>query len=156
MRAIFGRPSRLYGPLQSGIDALADHAALELGKGARDLEHQLSGRRGRVDRLLIEIEPLRKHGSAISHGLHCGEPRSLLVFEPTIYERHALGRGNNNWSLGKKESTTLSTMEARQPIKRSRSSAKITTERMSCRSYANGVMAYGSMQRPTDGLKWPW
>ena len=100
MRGIFGRPSRLYGPLQSGIDALADHAALELGKGARDLEHQLSGRRGRVDRLLIEIEPLRKHGSAISHGLHCGEPRSLLVpsrkIKHSFFIRHLNVVGNSD------------------------------------------------------------
>jgi hypothetical protein len=46
----------LYGPLKPGVDSLADHAALEFGEGARDLEHQFSGRRRRVDRLLIEVQ----------------------------------------------------------------------------------------------------
>src|SRR5215469_11133003 len=43
----------LYGPLKASIDSLPDHAALEFGKGARHLKHELAGRRGRVDRLLI-------------------------------------------------------------------------------------------------------
>jgi hypothetical protein len=41
------------GPLKAGIDSLPDHAALEFGKGTRHLKHELAGRRGRVDRLLI-------------------------------------------------------------------------------------------------------
>ena len=48
------RFARRHGPLQPGIDALADHAALELGKGTRDLEHQPGRWRRRVDSLLIE------------------------------------------------------------------------------------------------------
>ena len=46
----------LHGPLKPGADSLADHAALELGKGAGDLKHQPSGRRRRVDRLLVEVQ----------------------------------------------------------------------------------------------------
>jgi hypothetical protein len=67
------------------------------------------------------------------------------------HEPQALERGNKNWSPDKRGSTTLSTVEARQAISRSRSSAKTTTEPTSCRSYANGAIAHGSMQRPTDG-----
>jgi len=51
-----GRPSRL--PSSTALlspDSLADHAALELGKRASNLKHQLSGRRG-GDRLLIEVQ----------------------------------------------------------------------------------------------------
>jgi hypothetical protein len=43
----------LYGPLEARMDSLADHAALKLGKSARHLKHELAGRCGRVDRLLI-------------------------------------------------------------------------------------------------------
>ena len=46
----------LYGPLKPGIDSLADHAALELGEGARHLKHQLAGGCRGVDRLLIEVQ----------------------------------------------------------------------------------------------------
>jgi hypothetical protein len=38
------------------VDSLADHAALELGKGACNLKHQLSGWRGRIDCLLIKVQ----------------------------------------------------------------------------------------------------
>ena len=38
------------------MDALTDHAALKLGKSAADLKHQLAGWRGRVDRLLVEVQ----------------------------------------------------------------------------------------------------
>jgi hypothetical protein len=37
----------LYGPLKPGMDSLADHAALELGKGPRNLKHQAAGWRSR-------------------------------------------------------------------------------------------------------------
>jgi hypothetical protein len=37
------------------VDALADHAELKLGKSAADLKNELAGRRGGVDRLLIEV-----------------------------------------------------------------------------------------------------
>src|SRR5262249_51696135 len=46
----------LYGPLEAHMDSLADHAALKLGKRARNLKHELAGRRGRVDRLLVEVQ----------------------------------------------------------------------------------------------------
>jgi hypothetical protein len=55
---IFGSPelfARLHGPPKPGADTLADHAALKLGKGARDLKHEQPGRRGRVNRLLVEV-----------------------------------------------------------------------------------------------------
>src|SRR5262249_47795955 len=48
--------TRCFGPLKPGVDALSDHAALEFGKGAGNLKHELPGRRGGVERLLIEIE----------------------------------------------------------------------------------------------------
>jgi hypothetical protein len=35
---------------------LPDHRPLELGEGAGDLKHELSRRRGRVDRLLIQVQ----------------------------------------------------------------------------------------------------
>ena len=38
------------------MDALADHAALELSEGAGNLEYQRAHRRGGVDVLLIEVE----------------------------------------------------------------------------------------------------
>ena len=44
------------GACQPGIDALLDHRSLELGECARHLKQQLSGRRGRVDVLLIEVQ----------------------------------------------------------------------------------------------------
>jgi hypothetical protein len=45
----------LDGPLEAGVDTLADHTALELRKRSRHLKHQVaSGRRG-VDRLLVEL-----------------------------------------------------------------------------------------------------
>ena len=47
--------ARFYGPLKPGVDSLADHRALELSERARDLKHELSGRRGRVDRLLVKV-----------------------------------------------------------------------------------------------------
>jgi hypothetical protein len=45
-----------YGPLKPGMDSLADHAALKLGKGAGNLKHKLSGRRRGVDQLLVEVQ----------------------------------------------------------------------------------------------------
>jgi hypothetical protein len=45
----------LHGSLKPGADSLADHAALKLGKGARNLKHQPPGWRGRIDGLLLEI-----------------------------------------------------------------------------------------------------
>ena len=30
----------LHGPLKPGVDSLADHAALKLGKGSRNLKHE--------------------------------------------------------------------------------------------------------------------
>jgi hypothetical protein len=45
----------LRGALKSGVDALADHAALELRKSPCDLERELAhGRRG-VDVVLVEV-----------------------------------------------------------------------------------------------------
>jgi hypothetical protein len=44
------------GSLQPGVDALADHAALELGERAGHLEDQFAHRRGGIDVLLIEVE----------------------------------------------------------------------------------------------------
>jgi len=43
-----------YGPPKPGIDALADHTALELSECASNLKHQLAGRGGGVDRLLFK------------------------------------------------------------------------------------------------------
>jgi hypothetical protein len=42
-------------PRQPGIDTLADHAALKLGEHAEHLEHGLAGRRGGVERLLMQV-----------------------------------------------------------------------------------------------------
>jgi hypothetical protein len=54
------RPAELlalcYRALKARFDALSDHAALELGKCAGHLQHQLPRRRGRVDRLLIKVQ----------------------------------------------------------------------------------------------------
>lgn len=44
------------GPGQPGIDALADHAALELGKDATHLEHGATGGRRRVQGLLMKVQ----------------------------------------------------------------------------------------------------
>ena len=38
------------------MDSLPDHAALEFGKGARHLKHELAGGCGGVDRLLIQVQ----------------------------------------------------------------------------------------------------
>src|SRR6266568_6262723 len=38
------------------MDALADHASLELRKSAGDLKYELAHRRGRINSLLIEIQ----------------------------------------------------------------------------------------------------
>jgi hypothetical protein len=46
----------LHGPLKASSDTLADHAALKLSKRARDLKRQFAGRRGGVDRLLVEVQ----------------------------------------------------------------------------------------------------
>jgi hypothetical protein len=48
--------ARLHGSPKPGADTLADHAALKLGKGARDLKHEPPGRGGRVNRLLVEVQ----------------------------------------------------------------------------------------------------
>jgi hypothetical protein len=42
--------------LEPRLDPLPDYRPLELGKGAGNLKHKPSHRRGRVDRLLIEVE----------------------------------------------------------------------------------------------------
>jgi hypothetical protein len=44
------------GALQAGVNARADHRALELGECASDLEHELACRRRGVDCLLIEVQ----------------------------------------------------------------------------------------------------
>jgi hypothetical protein len=44
------------GSLQPGVDALADHAAFELGERAGNLEDQFAHRRGGVDVVLIKGE----------------------------------------------------------------------------------------------------
>jgi adenylate cyclase len=46
----------LHGPPKPCADTLADHAALKLGEGAGDLKHEPPGRRGRVNRLLVEVQ----------------------------------------------------------------------------------------------------
>jgi len=48
--------TRCFGPLKPRVDPLSDHAALEFGKSAGNLKHELSGRCGRVERLLIKVE----------------------------------------------------------------------------------------------------
>src|SRR6516164_6890017 len=47
---------RVLGAGQPGVDALADHRALELCKRTGDLEEQLAHRRRRVEVLLVEVE----------------------------------------------------------------------------------------------------
>jgi hypothetical protein len=58
-RDIDPRPTELLAlrdrALEASMDTLPDHAALKLGKSAVDLKHELAGRRGGVDRLLIEV-----------------------------------------------------------------------------------------------------
>jgi len=44
------------GARDAGAHPLPDHRPLELGKGAGDLEDELSYRRGRVDCLLVEVQ----------------------------------------------------------------------------------------------------
>ena len=41
------------GPAEAGVDALADHGALELGKSPADLKYEATSGGGRVDRLLV-------------------------------------------------------------------------------------------------------
>ena len=41
---------------ETGVDALPDHGALELSKSPANLKHQATSRRGRVDRLLVEVQ----------------------------------------------------------------------------------------------------
>jgi hypothetical protein len=59
-RGIDPRPAELLAlrdrALKTSVDPLTDHAALKLGKSAADLKHELAGRRGGVDRLLIEVQ----------------------------------------------------------------------------------------------------
>jgi hypothetical protein len=47
---------RFLGPLKPGADSLPDHAALEFGEGPGNLKHQPSGRCGRVNGLLVEVQ----------------------------------------------------------------------------------------------------
>jgi hypothetical protein len=50
------RLARLHSALEPCMDALTDHAALELRKSAGDLKHQLAHWRSRVDGLLVEVQ----------------------------------------------------------------------------------------------------
>src|SRR5215831_14809188 len=43
-------------PLEASVHTLPDHAALKLRKSTADLKHELTGRRGGIDRLLIEVQ----------------------------------------------------------------------------------------------------
>ena len=43
-------------PLETELNPLLDHAALEFGKGSGDLEHQLAGWSRGIDSLLIQIQ----------------------------------------------------------------------------------------------------
>src|SRR5262249_54063750 len=43
-------------PLKSRMNAALNDAAFELSKRAADLKHQLARRRGRINRLLIEVQ----------------------------------------------------------------------------------------------------
>src|SRR3974390_1734112 len=52
----FGPPKPLalrLGSIETSADALPDHGAFKLSKSPANLKHQATGRRGRVDRLLI-------------------------------------------------------------------------------------------------------
>jgi hypothetical protein len=51
---IGGRPQCLPLALALGLHPLTDHGPLELGKDAHHLKHRLSGRRRRVDTLLVQ------------------------------------------------------------------------------------------------------
>jgi len=81
---IFGLPTacRFYGPLKPSADSLADHAALELGKGACNLKHQPFGRRSRIDRLLIEVQISRSPRPLIPaswYSLTTSQPRRSAI-----------------------------------------------------------------------------
>jgi hypothetical protein len=56
----YARATKLFalfhGPLESRIDPLPDHAALELGERARNLKHETACGGRRVDRLLIQVK----------------------------------------------------------------------------------------------------
>jgi len=43
-------------PFKPRADTLADHTALKLGKGARDLKHEPPGRCSRVNGLLVKVQ----------------------------------------------------------------------------------------------------
>jgi hypothetical protein len=105
-----------------------------------------------VDDEAAKIKVAEKIIELAGHGMRGDTRRRLGSSKRTA----ALKRGNKNWSPGKRGSTTLSTMELRQPTNRSRSSVRTTTERTSCPSYANGATAYGSMQGLRGGLKRQW
>jgi hypothetical protein len=69
--AFAGAQLRLDALFDGGIDfrptellALCDRALkFKLGKGTSDLKHQLAGRRGGVDRLLVEVCPYASRGN---------------------------------------------------------------------------------------------
>jgi DNA invertase Pin-like site-specific DNA recombinase len=65
----------VHGPPKAGADTLADHAALKLGKGARDLKHEPPGRRGRVD------------------GKQLGRPKVVPALEKRIQSQLRAGNG---------------------------------------------------------------
>jgi hypothetical protein len=50
------RLARLDSPLEAGVDTLTEHAALKLSERACNLEHQATGWRRGVYRLLVEIQ----------------------------------------------------------------------------------------------------
>src|SRR4051812_16278875 len=43
-------------PRQASHDTFLDHGAFKLGKYAKDLKHRATGRRGRVETLLMQVE----------------------------------------------------------------------------------------------------
>src|SRR5262249_44548156 len=59
-RTVYFRPAELHAlsnrALEAGFDSLANHRPLKLSERARDLENELAHRRGRVDRLLIQVQ----------------------------------------------------------------------------------------------------
>jgi hypothetical protein len=44
------------GALQASVDAADDHGTLELGENAKHLKHRFTGGRGRIDRLLMQVQ----------------------------------------------------------------------------------------------------
>jgi len=79
---------------------LADHGALKLGEGARNLKHQPPGRRGRVDGLLLEIHA-EKVDERASTPVDC---RAMITSKQRLWPSYSIrsspGRASRTGPIG--------------------------------------------------------